>query len=435
MRRWGLLLLLPAMLALWLILVHSGLMPPLSSTQRADLILLRAPPSPVTGSNAFQSLWLAAYEVPASQHEALLQLPPEELPRELQAGFTARSSPEGVWSELCRNLDQPCLAPVRDAHAELAGVLQRSAGVDAALRGLQRHGHYRDPRHNLSESELPPFAGFVGWSQVASALEAVDGRPAQALQRLCDDAAAWRRLRHGSNSLVVDVWGVRQIRLSARLLSELLREAPTDLALPASCAAAFAPLADSELDQCPAMQREFRLYESTLRESLAGGKDISWSDRVAGGFFSSEHTLALMGSPLARHCSVAERKHISLRQPLPAQAPPKCNWLGWSFNPFGCVLTGVGPGDIDRYFLSLLDLDRELRVVGTALWLRDQAGDPAQAFAQRPASLAQDDLRFHTDPSSGDHVLSVPLLAPGTTSEFRWTWPSVAAAADEPAAE
>jgi len=420
MKRWLWWLLLPILLAAWSLLVLAGWLPPLSAQQRQDLALLSAPLPPVEGSNAFAALWLAGFEVPPERRPELLQLPDDALPRALQASYPRRELDAEPILRLCRDPSLACLPALRAERESVAAGLDRLHGLESDRAELLTHGHYRDPRHGFTDEEISPLMVLLAWSHLASAFEVAEGRPMDALHRLCTDTAAWRRLRSGANSLVFDMLMLRQLRLSLALFGETLLELDPATPLPPRCAAAFAPLADAEFDQCPSMQREYRLFESTLLESIGRGPDASWKQRLSGRLINLPHALAMMAEPQARLCRDEHRDRIAAREPMPAgQAPSGCGLAGRMFNPTGCILGQLAPADNSRYYLRLLDVDRGLRLAGLGLWLRSQDQPVAQALAQRPTAFADIEARIEVD-DDGASRLRIDPHDPSAAGTLTW---------------
>jgi len=88
-----------------------------------------------------------------------------------------------------------------------------------------------------------------------------------------------------------------------------------------------------------------------------------------------------------------------------------------ALDPFGCILAGIANPRFSDYRDRVIDLDGRFATLRTAVWLRDLPGEPAQAFANRPAELRTPEHEVTIDVAAG--TLTMQAL---DTAPVRATW-------------
>ncbi|HET6604881.1 MAG TPA: hypothetical protein VFG21_11870 [Xanthomonadaceae bacterium] len=417
-----------SLLLLWLLLALSGWLPPIPEANRQSLQALREPPQwPAPQGNAFHAVWLGSYELDASERARLAALDPDAMIREL-AQRTAVQRGSALWPGQCGWPHTGCAAALRESG------LQEDPAALEALRALYRYDHFRNLATPSIEIPFPALQGLDQPARVAAVQRFDAGEHSAALGLLCEDAAFWRRLRANTDLLLVDMVGVAYLSADATLFAELLAELSPESDLPPQCERALAPLADQELDQCRVFSGEFALLEQGFDDAaLAGelaGADATpvWRRWLVRPLFHREHMLGQIAPAYTAFCGPEHAQRIAERARFPdgAPVPDRCNALEWGFNAVGCVLAEVGSPSWAAYYERVLDLDSRLKLVSTALWLRQQpAGQPLPLlFDTRPlplreagAELVVDDgaaalrVRLRHRRGNADHY-TIPVAAP-----------------------
>lgn len=430
---------------LGLVLVVGGLLLvsrfwPSTTLQEEALAALEARPQR-SGSNAYVALMTLHHEqLDAAARRALVDALASEY-RQWQRQFEAHwLESDGVmlstpapqlggepvkWEHdeaLCRiNEGEQCLDKVRAAPQATAEALAARAGLRERIAALSTHGHLRSELPLDPYVPLPPLQS-LGLPLAAHALAHVQGYRAGALAGLCRDAGTARMLATRSDTLVSTMVGARLLQAHARLLAAMLEEMPLDVALPAQCAAAFAPLSAADMSGCTALRGEFEMADSLL------ALEARRIGRYPGGswVFNASRTRALQAVNLGQSCLPAAQARIA--QDLPFQVDPAqaSLWrLECAANALGCILSGVAAPAYADYPRQLQDVGAELGLLNTLLWLRGQplqgslatrlqAMPSGYASAQRPVLPAADGRGLETvlyAPRGGANRVRLPLPA------------------------
>ena len=367
---------------------------------RAALALLQDADPVEAGRNAFASLWLIEYDVPAQQRDALAAQDidaligadtdqPQWPGQSLGVGFKRLA---GLRDDppLCDRAHGDCLAMVRQGREAYAAMLARDRALVERIRALAAFDRYRTPPSAQTDVPLPPLPRlFAG--PTASALDFVEGRVDPALESTCREVETWRRLGANSDSLVVSMLAAGLVRIEVRLFADMLAELPSDHPLPAACGVAFDP-ARIAPDLCPAMRGEARLMMAA-----AGGAGASENRLKRALLYDVDATRALLAPAYARGCSVAMRQALSNGGELPPAPPPVSRWqpscLG---NLVGCLLARIGTPDFDLYFRRAQDGQALLHATETLLRLRSVAAGSGRSVAEL---LAADGLAWDWAPA------------------------------------
>ena len=425
----------------WLAVVASGWLPRPTQAQLDAIALLEQAPARVTGErNAFAALWSFSYAVPEAEWEeharadaaafaqASTQGEVKGFRRLAEGKYQPLPSPRSNDPALCDPWGGDCLPRVRqDPAATRARLTEFALRLERGDR-LAAYDHHRYGFRPRLDAPIVGPGPLFALQLSAAALEHVEGRSDAAFARLCRDTATWRRLRRNNDALIIDMLGVAQMTGAAHLYAEMLAEQPGGFAPP--CPQAFAPLADAEIDHCVTHSLEYQMARNTVDDGLLadvyGGE--RWSQRAWAALVNEEHVNAAAAPSWARSCGPENQARIARRDPAPLAYDPPCGTLDWFFDPAGCEAFLIAIPAYNDYYQRVLDLDARLKLLQTALWLRDQPpdGERAAQFAARPAALhaAHHDMRLdaaanrlrmtnlqHNRGAEWDIPLAVPLAA------------------------
>ncbi|WP_407467077.1 hypothetical protein [Xanthomonas campestris] len=322
---------------------------PIPQAQQQALAQLRQPrPAPPAGSNLFVALWASPYTIPNEEQAAVLA-------RDLQR-FQRTPVASGFRSELSRYPCAPawpatappqcgwavsgCLVQVRAQSRSYAAALAPQAPLLARMASFSQHAYYRDPFPRRIDSPLPELQGLT-LSMTQHALDFVQWRQAQAVAAVCSDAQVARVLLRSDESLIVTMIGGAMLRGNADLFASMLSELPVNVALPAQCASAFAPLRVEDSSLCGALHGEARIVDAVYAQMLGemDQRAQRWYDRAVL-FFDAERTRALTAPNYTWACSDAVRKQLvqDARVDDSALAPPPAKDVACVANAVGCVL-------------------------------------------------------------------------------------------------
>ncbi len=428
---WLVLVLLAVAIGLFTV---SKLMGP-SDEQRAALALLEADDPQPEGRNAFALLWLLEYDVPEAQWDAIIQKDAARLAEELAriesgGGISVSQqsvaadrgphlAPAGNEPAYCQMRNSDCLGAIRANRDAYAQRLQDERKLLARVRSLSGYDHYRMAFQLSPHMPFPRFQSLA-ISNTASALDFVDGRTDQALEAVCDDVAAWRRVGANADNLLVSMFGMALINGSSGLFAGMLAELPADYPLPASCAVAFNPDA-MPADLCQAMRGEYRFAFSALesREALQDsplGQMGRW-------LYDPEATRAMLAPTYAHACTQSMRRALIDDTPIVPVPIPGSPWrLECVSNFIGCALARIAAPAYESYAARAQDEQAVLRTVDMVLHLREQAAASGETVAQivrehglRPAA---DTWRVPVFEQASDEI-GIPLHGYSDHSEWR----------------
>ncbi|MFA1719174.1 hypothetical protein [Xanthomonas campestris] len=376
---------------------------PIPQAQQQALAQLRQPrPAPPAGSNLFVALWASPYTIPNEEQAAVLA-------RDLQR-FQRTPVASGFRSELSRYPCAPawpatappqcgwavsgCLAQVRAQSRSYAAALAPQAPLLARMASFSQHAYYRDPFPRRIDSPLPELQGLT-LSMTQHALDFVQWRQAQAVAAVCSDAQVARVLLRSDESLIVTMIGGAMLRGNADLFASMLSELPVNVALPAQCASAFAPLRVEDSSLCGALHGEARIVDAVYAQMLGemDQRAQRWYDRAVLKFFDAERTRALTAPNYTWACSDAVRKQLvqDARVDGSALASPPAKDVACMANAVGCVLADAQYSDGGNYQRQLQDTAAATRLIGVVLWLREHPD--ARPLAQRLQELPDELVR------------------------------------------
>ncbi|MEA9750518.1 hypothetical protein VDG03_05635 [Xanthomonas campestris pv. raphani] len=375
---------------------------PIPQAQQQALAQLRQPrPAPPAGSNLFVALCASPYTIPNEEQAAVLA-------RDLQR-FQRTPVASGFRSELSRYPCAPawpatappqcgwavsgCLVQVRAQSRSYAAALAPQAPLLARMASFSQHAYYRDPFPRRIDSPLPELQGLT-LSMTQHALDFVQWRQAQAVAAVCSDAQVARVLLRSDESLIVTMIGGAMLRGNADLFASMLSELPVNVALPAQCASAFAPLRVEDSSLCGALHGEARIVDAVYAQMLGemDQRAQRWYDRAVL-FFDAERTRALTAPNYTWACSDAVRKQLvqDARVDGSALAPPPAKDVACVANAVGCVLADAQYSAGGNYQRQLQDTAAAMRLIGVVLWLREHPD--ARPLAQRLQELPDELVR------------------------------------------
>jgi hypothetical protein len=394
-----------ALLALWLLLAVLDWAPWIPAEQRAALARLRSEPAPLPGRNATIYSWLVDRDIAQAEWPRWLAMAEGEAQSELDR-MRPVASVLGTFGA-CLGWGQGCLARVRENPGKARALRDALAARLRRIEWVQREtGHVAAVGRRDMATPFPPLGSLQAPVRLDVTLRFLDGDHQGALERLCRHALWWRTIRRETDLVFAASLGVGVLAGAGDSYAELLQALPPDQAPPAVCEAAFAPLADADLDLCRSIRGEFMLGENLLASAMAAKPDDSPLRRLAGRLaFDAEASAALQAPAYDYWCSAGQRARAAARAEAQMTPPGRCRADGWVFNFVGCTLSQIAAPTLPTWYQRALDLDGRLRLVASVAWLRQQAAaDPAASFARRPAGL-RDDRHAIEGPRCAAHLV------------------------------
>jgi hypothetical protein len=409
-----------------------------SEVQAKALTLVHQDLRPTKGRNAFPALWLADYDVPIDQVDAVYAKDRQRMPTWLARLPRDGSMPDqfvdsaaAQYAKLpaltvankamtCGARDDDCLAKVSEHRDALRAMLLRQ---QIRLHHGEAIGDYDYEWNDLPPNiyALPPYGSEHNLWRTAAALNFVDGRQALALNQICMNALAMRRMHAHNNTLIGTMVAGSRLQSAANLFVHMLSELPPEQALPDTCATAFTAVAMEDVDLCASMQWEFRFFFES--DQMDGEAQAHWWDAL---LFAKTGTRRQAASRFAWVCSDAARvklmgDHRFKEQDLPQTA----DFFDWVSNPEGSTVVRIPWPSYMGYMHRQQDTAATLRLVATVLWLRQTHGDGRtreDRLAHRPAwmdvdkdrqlKVAADGRSIHMDyHGSGEWPTEWPLPA------------------------
>lgn len=408
----------------WAANFHYGWLPRPTDEQRRALDVLHEP-NPVLGErNAFAAWWFLPYDISVAELDRLLR---EDAAAFAAAGddpvtpFASKSATAfpkldvpATEERLCPTWSSGCLDRVASAAEQARTADARFAPFRARIESLASFDHVSYGFPASDRFVILPSDGIAEVALVHAALLAADGDADRALVEACRFGGTWRRFRAHTDLLIVDMVSVAFASAAAQLTGEIIAGAP-GAAWPPECANAFAPLADEEIAVCAQMRWEFRYFEANLDRKPDGA---GW-----GATLPSDAALRAMLAP--RYAAACTARHDGSRR-LRANAPLECGPRERMLAPVACIIAFGSDPDFSDYRDRVLDLDGRFATLRTAVWLREQAGDPGVAFANRPAPLRTPEHEVSIDVAAGTLTMTALDTAPPRRT---WTIPFARVAA------
>ncbi len=407
---------------------------PPERAQRDALARVDTPPQR-QGRNGFALLWAVQRDVPEGQVAELLARDVarfEATPQPAaEGGGTPYQSLLEQHPELrvdrpgapdgCRWHEDGCLQRVRADVAGYGAWVADNRILLQRVAALSDYDHFANAFPARLDMPIPSYQA-LGLPLAEHALAFVQGQTDAALSGVCRDGMLGRKLVRSGDNLIGAMVGSAMLSGNAALLADMLAELPADHPLPATCAAAFAPLDTLADDACAVMLAEGRFAINGMRQHA---REELRQKRSVGLLFDPEKTAARMAPRFAWYCGEAAKRLVAQDLPL---AEPLVETTRWSLacvsNPIGCILGDIAAPAYRDYGLRLQDMAARLRVVNALLWLRQQA-QPAgtSALASLPAALQSSarPVRLSADGAwievdlyerrQGEEILRLPLPA------------------------
>lgn len=434
-----------ALLAACVLLVKSIRMVDSSPAQLAALELMHTEMPPVQGRDGSDAMWLLGYDIPAADQA--------KRAAELRAYLTRRfgpgpgpvgaTDPRKLWAAFakdpeagegtCHTRSRGCLDYVRQDMARVEATLKTHARTLDATLAFEQFDGIRYGLLPSMQQDIPRVGQarrlvktHLGWLFAS-------GKQAEAVAKTCSDIASWRRLGSNADILVANAVGVAFVRDSLVLLAEMQAEMPIDQSLPATCAAAFAPVADLERSICASVSTEYRGLSSNLFSDLEAedaefakdpGKAENEDNRLINFLIrhvmDKENTDAMHASSIAQFCTDEGMRNI--RSDVPTanwfRTDEICPWLRTVGDPFGCWVADIGMGNnYMKYQDRRLDQVQMLGLMNTLQWLRKSGAPQAEwptLLKSPPASLG-----LQRTPEIKDNMLVIPMWDQSYSEDFR----------------
>jgi len=413
-----------------------GRLRPPTQEQAKALAVLEADSKPPQGRNAYPWLWFVDFDVPADQldaayakdHQRVLawesnfkpganSADPIPTPK---ADFPALPKMSQADRDvLCNWREADCLDKVR-AHRDVVNeVLARHRQRlvrDEALSGFD-HVWTEMPLNPVAS--IPAFSASRGLWQTAIAATFLDGHPAQAMEAACTQVATMRRLHAHSNTLVSTLIFAARLRGAVQLFVQLLAASPADEPLPASCAAAFVPVTDADVDLCPSIRAEFTLVGSPE----IFGKQEHWYDGLSLNTKATRRMLAPRYGALC-NTSLLQRLLSDERVAMPTAAPG-FDIFDLISNSAGTILSRIPGPAFDPYLARQQDAAASLRMGALMIWLRetrDHGVSLQQRLAARPAWMHFATSR-HVEVTADGKSIHMDVWNNDTSNPWPTAWP------------
>ena len=393
--------------ALWL---ASRALPP-TDTEREALTLLSSPPT-FEGSNAFPTLWLMLYDVPAEEQAAVMAAdidahwPRQAAPWAEGYAGSIVSGAAADYRELrpdeedrqlfCRSSAGSCLDQVRADPDQIRELVSRHSALLDRIASLADHDYVQ----NLFPPELlfpSPSLQVNLYTKTLHALNFVDGDIDQALAGTCRDLKTWRRVGTNSDTLLMRMIGQAfESRNFAPLLADMLAELPPGHPLPEACLGLARTAEVDDLSICLPMRGEFQFIKATTQNldfrNDPGADTLSkrWRNRIHSLFFRPDASMARVAPHYAQWCGERLRNAVIADDPdpdlleLPSRISFRClgNWAG-------CLLADLSLTAPSAYHVRHLDYGAYRRALAALIWLQQQGNDSGygDTFASLPAEL------------------------------------------------
>jgi hypothetical protein len=336
------------------------------------------------------------YAVPADQLDARMAVDVTAVRKRLDAGeFVtdyATEAPPLVEpaidkAALCEIRASGCLAMIA-AHAEaVRPIIAAHPILLSRARAFEHADYYWNEFPADYHSALFAFPSDAQrlWLS-AFALQYVDGDQAGALAATCSNLGAWRRMSHGTNSLLGAMLTISHGDGAMHLYADMLAGLRADEPVPAECSAALQPIVAVDVDRCAQMAGEFAFSASVMRRA-PGHAAESWWDRAQRWiFFEERQSEAWRAENLAAYCGEPVAERMLADQPASSEpARPATRRLECVSSLVGCILADIATPMYVDYDRRTLDFAAHLRLAATLLWLRDQSdGTLSERFERRP---------------------------------------------------
>lgn len=251
-----------------------------------------------SGSNGFQSLWLAGLDASGARRRALVDSDAQAAKhfdyadllalggapslQEASAGNIARSFPSRSqtpsafageppgfsWCEPLLDNDafDACVAKVNAAPEAYESFLKAKSQPLKDLEKLASYGHFTDPflGDSTPAAAYFPAAHVLAYPQTLAVSLFERGEYADAFGAVCANAALGRKLMQDPNSSAHFAQGAILLQSSSFAFLQMLSRAPSDAPVPESCPEAFSELSNADASICSSLARDMRIAASAL---------------------------------------------------------------------------------------------------------------------------------------------------------------------------
>jgi hypothetical protein len=231
-----------------------------------------------------------------------------------------------------------------------------------------------------------------------------------------------RRLHARSNTLISTMIFAARLRGSVQLFAQMLAAFPVDEPLPASCAAAFVPVTEADVDLCPSIQSEFAFVGSPE----LFGKQEHWYENVS---LSAKVTQHMLAANYAAVCQAGLPETLLADGRVSvANNTPRFDIFDLVSNSAGTILSRIPGPAFDPYLARQQDAAASLRMGALMMWLRETRdhGVPLQQrIATRPAWMRFADDR-HVRLTADGRALTMDVKdgnANNASDPWPTTWP------------
>ncbi|MGH8174091.1 MAG: hypothetical protein ACREPX_13200, partial [Rhodanobacteraceae bacterium] len=254
-----------------------------TQVQRDALAAMQERTQPQNGVNAFPLLWYMQYDVPdielnarmASEvADAKARMARESEPFSPEPAARKQMEASGDASHLCDGVSAGCLDKVATDPRTIRDVLATFPKMRAREAAFYNTAFFWSDFPADYRVVLPfpnPGAAQRIWLS-AAALQYVEGDQSGALANVCRNIGTWRRLRHGTNSLVGSSMATRQADAGMYLFGEMLAALPAGETVPGECGEALRPIEVADADRCGELPNEFGFVTSSTRNTAAQAK-------------------------------------------------------------------------------------------------------------------------------------------------------------------
>lgn len=300
----------------------------------------------------------------------------------------ASKTPPSELNLLCQRDTQGCLGRYRTKDADIAHWAREDQVLLDRYRALYSYAYFHEtikPRPTAPFYSAPATVAALARAQAAQ--KALHGNPGEALRRLHEDTAFWRRVITDSRLLVNRMIAVASIQTNVQLISEIIAtyKLPTDKLQIA--ATAIRPLTNQERDLSGVFRYEFALgaHMFTHLDSHVYQTDCD-SDSWSACLFGKLSTASLLKPNATINMSFEKFNRIAQASKLPAKLfleqvkqargdNESGSFIKWHFayNPIGKMLnTILGDSLYYNYVGRVHNLDGFLRLASLQVNMKRQ---------------------------------------------------------------
>jgi hypothetical protein len=363
-----------------------------TQAQRDALASMQERSRPPSGVNAFPLLWYLQYDVPDGERDARIATEVANARSRAAKGATPffpepdaskLAEATGNTSLLCDGTAPDCLEKVaadprsvRDALATFPTLRAR----ESAFENTDFYWSEFPVEYPVLSPAANPGAAQRIWLS-AFALQYVDGDRSGALANVCRNVGTWRRLRHGTNSLIASMMAMREADGGLRLFAEMLAALPPAEPVPGGCSQALRPVEAADADRCAELAGEFAFGSSSMRDAMARRETEPWWNRASDWlFFDADQTDAWRAEGFSAYCGEGATRRMLADIPLSAETMPmRIHSFECVASLAGCLLDDIATPLAIQYDNRTLDFLAHLRLAATLLSMRESGSDESTA--------------------------------------------------------